>query len=266
MLQQTQVDRVIPKYVAFLARFPDLRTLSRAPLADVLRSWSGLGYNSRAKRLWDCARAIAAQHACCVPADPSVLCTLPGVGRYTACAIASFAFGAREPVVDVNVRRVLSRTLLGCDGTDGVTAWSLAASALPRRDPGAWSEALMDLGSRFCRGVPKCGACPARRACAFAARNADLDRGGDDRSTPGAAPDLRRSRQREKFAGSRRYYRGRVVRALASSPSLSFLALGEQVKDGFATSDLPWLRELLSDLERDGLIALNERGSRAALP
>lgn len=254
MLQQTQVDRVVPKYVAFLARFPDLRELARAPLADVLRSWSGLGYNSRAKRLWDCARAIAARYDCRVPADASILRSLPGIGRYTAGAVSSFAFGANEPVVDVNVQRVLSRSLLGHDSADADTAWSLAAAALPRRDAGKWSEALMDLGSRFCRGVPKCGLCPARRACSFAERNA------------GAAPDRPRPRQRERFAGSRRYYRGRVVRALAGSPSLSFLALGEQVKDGFAKSDLPWLRELLADLERDGLIALNARAGRAALP
>jgi len=266
MLQQTQVDRVVPKYVAFLARFPDLTALACAPLADVLRSWSGLGYNSRAKRLRECARTVAAKYGSVVPSDPSILRTLPGIGRYTACAVSSFAFGAKEPVVDVNVRRVLSRTLLGRDGTDDVTAWSLAELALPRRDCGAWSEALMDLGALFCRAVPKCATCPARRACAYAICGSENAGRGDERRTNGAAPDRRRNSSSQKFAGSRRFYRGRVVRALAGSPSLSFLALGEQVKDGFAKSDLPWLRELLSDLERDGLVALDTRGSRAALP
>jgi A/G-specific adenine glycosylase len=253
MLQQTQVNRVTPKYIAFLARFPTLRALARARLADVLRSWSGLGYNSRAKRLWECAQTIVSRHGACVPTQSDVLRTLPGIGRYTACAVSSFAFGAREPVVDVNVRRVLSRSLLGRDASDGKAAWSLAERALPRSDAGTWNQALMDLGARFCRPMPRCSACPARRACAYAAR-----------ANPPA--DAKLPRRREKFVGSRRYYRGRVVRALTAAPSLSLLALGEQVKAGFATTDLPWLRELLSDLERDGMIELNARNGRAALP
>ena len=251
MLQQTQVERVKPKYVAFISRFPNLRALSRARLAAVLRSWSGLGYNSRAKRLWECAKVIVSEHGSRVPADAAVLRTLPGIGRYTACAVASFAFEAREPVVDVNVRRVLSRALCGIEDAGEAMAWSLAHDALPRRDAGTWNQALMDLGAQFCRSTPKCAACPARRACAFAASGAAIGRG--------------RLKSHETFVGSRRYFRGRIVRALAGAPSLSFLALGEQVKDGFATSDVPWLRDLLSDLEREGLVALHPDG-RAALP
>ena len=126
MLQQTQVDRVVPKYRAFLARFPTLRALARAPLADVLRAWSGLGYNARAKRLWECAKVIVATHAARVPSDIETLRALPGIGPYTASAVASFAFDAREAVVDVNVRRVLSRSLLGRGTCDDPAAWSLA--------------------------------------------------------------------------------------------------------------------------------------------
>lgn len=251
MLQQTQVDRVKPKYIAFIARFPSLRALSRARLAAVLRSWSGLGYNSRAKRLWECAKIIVSEHGSRVPADGAVLRTLPGIGRYTACAVSSLAFGAREPVVDVNVRRVLSRSLHAIEDVGEATAWSLAQDALPRRDAAAWNQALMDLGARFCRSTPKCASCPARRACAFAASGAAIGQG--------------RLKSHGTFIGSRRYFRGRIVRALTGAPSLSLLALGEQVKDGFATSDVPWLRDLLSDLEREGLIALQPDG-RAALP
>lgn len=265
MLQQTQVARVEPKYRSFLARFPSPRALARAPLADVLRAWSGLGYNSRARRLWECAKAIVILHRSRVPAEAEVLQTLPGIGRYTAGAVASFAFGAREPVVDVNVRRVLSRTLLGRDGTDEPTSWALADQALPRRNAAAWSQALMDVGAQYCRTTPKCEACPARRACAFAARRVEVGTatGRADRRV-GARE--RFAKGRERFVGSRRYYRGRVVRALTRAASLRFAALGEQVKDGFATSDLPWLRELLSDLEREGLVTLDLRGGRAALP
>jgi A/G-specific adenine glycosylase len=253
MLQQTQVDRVVPKYRAFVSRFPTLRALAAASLSDVLRMWSGLGYYARAKRLWECARIIVADHGSRVPSDIEVLRALPGIGRYTAGAVASFAFGAREAMVDVNVRRVLSRSLLGRQRIDDATAWSLAAAALPRGDAGAWSQALMDVGARFCRPAPDCAACPARRACAFGVRQ----------KAPAAE---RKPKSSEKFVGSRRYYRGRVVRALAGARSLRILALGEQVKDGFATTDLPWLRALLADLEREGLIALNAQHDRAALP
>jgi A/G-specific adenine glycosylase len=265
MLQQTQVARVEPKYREFLARFPSPRALARASLADVLRAWSGLGYNSRARRLWECAKAIVSRHGSRVPAGVEALRTLPGIGRYTAGAVASFAFGAREPVVDVNVRRVLSRSLLGRDGADDKTSWSLASSALPRRNAAAWSQALMDVGALYCRTTPKCEACPARRACAFAAREGGA-RSVEDRSNQRDAARQSAVHSRERFVGSRRYYRGRVVRALTRAPSLRLAALGEQVKDGFATSDLPWLRELLSDLEREGLVALDLRGGRAALP
>jgi A/G-specific adenine glycosylase len=254
MLQQTQVQRVVPKYHAFLASFPTLRALANAALADVLRMWSGLGYNVRAKRLWECAKLIVADHRSRVPSDTETLRTLPGIGRYTASAVASFAFGAREAVADVNVRRVLARTLLGRESVDDATAWSLAERALPRDRASAWSQALMDVGARFCRPVPDCAACPVRRACAYFAR-------GIAPATRGRGP-----RRSEKFVGSRRYYRGRVVRALAEAHSLRLVALGEQVKVGFATTDLPWLRALLADLEREGLIALNARHDRAALP
>jgi A/G-specific adenine glycosylase len=257
MLQQTQVDRVVPKYRAFLARFPTLRSLAKAPLADVLRMWSGLGYNSRAKRLWESAKVIVAGHEARVPSDIEALRGLPGIGRYTASAVASFAFGAREAVVDVNVRRVLARALLGRESAGDAEAWTLAKAALPRAGAGVWSQALMDVGARFCRPVPDCAACPARRACAFGAR----ENASNIERIPKRIP-----KRGETFVGSRRYYRGRVVRALAGAHSLRLLALGKQVKDGFATSDLPWLRALLDDLQREGLIALSPRHDRAALP
>jgi A/G-specific adenine glycosylase len=219
----------------------------------VLRTWLGLGYNARAKRLWECAKVIVVDHGSRVPQSIDALGALPGIGRYTASAVASFAFGAREAVVDVNVRRVLSRALLGRESVHEATAWSLAGRALPRADTGSWTQSLMDVGARFCRPAPDCAACPARRACAFVERE--------------RAPAVnRRPKRNEKFVGSRRYYRGRVVRALAAADSLCLFALGEQVKDGFATTDLPWLRALLADLEREGLIALSARLDRAALP
>jgi A/G-specific adenine glycosylase len=250
MLQQTQVYRVIPKYRAFLSRFPNLRALATAPLGDVLRAWSGLGYNGRARRLWECARMVMSRRPRRLPSDVAALQTLPGIGRYTAAAVACFAFEARQPVVDTNVRRVLSRAFDGIDDAGERRSWELAEIVLPRRNAHDWNQALMDVGALFCRPVPKCTACPARLYCL-------AHRQGIEKRARRAAP---------VFEGSRRFYRGRTVKALAAAPSLSFLALGEQVKPGFRETDLPWLLDLLDELHRDGLVALDRDRSQAQLP
>ena len=256
MLQQTQVARVIPKYRSFLQRFPTLASLAKAPLGDVLRAWSGLGYNGRARRLWECARSTVAEHKGRLPHDAAALARLPGIGRYTAGAVASFAFGARAAVVDTNVRRVLGRAL---DGTHDATqrrAWELAELALPKRAAARWSQALMDVGALFCRPIPKCGACPAHASCRATALWSE-DRTFKQTRTRAVQP---------PFAGSRRFFRGRIVAALADARSLSLLELGEQVKAGFEKTDLPWLEELVSDLQSDGLVAVNRARRRIRLP
>lgn len=121
----------------------------------------------------------------------------------------------------------------------------------------------MDVGARFCRRAPKCAGCPARRTCAYAIRDGGRIPSPKDKAFTGLSEPRVKP---EKFVGSRRYYRGRAIRALAGAPALSLLALGEQVMDGFATTDLPWLRELLAELERDGLVMVDARRDRAALP
>jgi len=254
MLQQTQVARVIPMYRSFLKRFPTLASLAKAPLGDVLRAWSGLGYNGRARRLWECARSAIAAHKGRLPRDAAELALLPGIGRYTAGAVASFAFDARVAVVDTNVRRVLGRAIDGADDATERRAWELAELALPKRGAAEWNQALMDVGALFCRPVPKCGACPARNAC----RATPLALGGRART---------RTRPRQpRFDGSRRFFRGRIVAALANAPALSLLELGEQVKDGFEKSDLPWLEDLLSGLQSDGLVAVDRSRRTVRLP
>ena len=260
MLQQTQVDRVIPKYRAFLRRFPTLRALARAPLADVLRLWSGLGYNGRARRLWDCAREVVANHGGRLPKDCSALMKLPGIGRYTAGAVTAFAYGIRSAAVDTNVRRVLSRAIDGVDSTDERRAWELAELVLPRSAAGEWNQALMDVGALYCRPAPKCDACPARSVCrGRAAALAGRAKARDGRAKP-------RPPQPERFVGSRRFYRGRIVNALALVPSLTLLRLGEQVKNGFGESDLPWLEDVLGGLVRDGLVVVDRQRKKARLP
>ncbi|HET9342021.1 MAG TPA: A/G-specific adenine glycosylase [Candidatus Eremiobacteraceae bacterium] len=253
MLQQTQVDRVEPRYRAFLRRFPTFRTLADAPLGDVLREWSGLGYNGRAKRLWECARAVVREHRGRMPREIDTLKRMPGIGAYTAGAVATFAFGARAACVDVNVGRVLARSIDGVDRVTSARAWELAESALPRGPSASWTHALMDVGSTFCRAAPRCAECPVRTSCRFVAVGAQRS----PRST---------TTRKERFSKSRRYFRGLVVKALTRTPSLSCLKLGEQVKAGFKKSDLPWLNELLEGLHRDGLVAIDRRHKTVRLP
>lgn len=170
MLQQTQVEAVIPYYKRFLARFPDLSSLARASQDDVLRLWSGLGYYARARNLLSAARLLLAEHGGSFPRDAASLVQLPGVGRTTAAAIAAFAFGHRAAILDGNVKRLLAR-YFGVSGYPGEPAveqrlWALAESILPARSIEHYTQALMDLGAMVCtRTRPRCEACPVAGAC-----------------------------------------------------------------------------------------------------
>lgn len=179
MLQQTQVGRVLHYYPRFLARFPDVDTLAAAPPRRVREAWEGLGYYRRATNLHRLARVVARRYNGAIPSDPAVLRRLPGVGPYTAGAVASFAYHRRSPAVDTNVARVLDRvfSLRGTPpggrapkgGTASRQVWELAGRLLPRRRHAAWefNQALMDLGALFCTARnPKCGVCPVRPTCA----------------------------------------------------------------------------------------------------
>ena len=175
MLQQTQVETVIPYYERFLAAFPTVEALAAAPLAAVLKLWEGLGYYSRARRLHRAARIIVGDLGGRFPTTADALRQLPGVGPYTAGAVASIAFGQRAPVLDGNVIRVFARlTDLDADvGQPQVRAdlWALAARWLPAERPGDYNQALMELGRTVCRPrAPLCAACPLRAHCrAYAA-------------------------------------------------------------------------------------------------
>src|SRR6185437_5072573 len=149
MLQQTQVDRVLPKYGEFLARFPTFAGLAAAPDADVIRAWQGLGYNLRAIRLQRIARQVVEQYAGNLPNTLPELLGLDGIGPYTAGAVACFAFGLPEPILDTNVRRVLGRIVLGPEGTKSAPGvlWALARETLPADNVYDWNQALMDLGA-----------------------------------------------------------------------------------------------------------------------
>ncbi len=170
MLQQTQVDRVVPYWTRFLERFPTVEALAGAPLSDVLAAWRGLGYYSRARNLHRAAQAVVREHGGELPRAVEALRELPGFGRYTAGAVASIAFGAVTPLVDGNVARVLAR-LLEIDGrpTDRAreaALWTAAGHLVHPRRPGDWNQALMELGATVCLPRnPLCLLCPLRSAC-----------------------------------------------------------------------------------------------------
>ena len=173
MLQQTQVSRVLDFYRRFLERFPDLHTLAQAKPHRVLEAWEGLGYYARARNLHKLAKHVTETHEGIIPSEPEALRALPGVGAYTAGAVASFAYEKRAALVDTNVARVLHRVFAPeLDPKSGAglkRLWHIAEQLLPRTGKVVWThnQALMELGALVCSArSPKCGACPVHRLCA----------------------------------------------------------------------------------------------------
>jgi A/G-specific adenine glycosylase len=180
MLQQTQVGTVIPYYQNFLRRFPDLRQLADASIDEVLQHWQGLGYYARARNLHKAAIVIRDQHGGRFPDDFEALEALPGVGRSTAGAVLSFAFGQRWPILDGNVKRVLARCFRvpGWYGQSETMKqlWYLAESVTPASDAAEFNQAMMDIGSMICvRSKPKCEACPLKSMCASYLHHSQAD-------------------------------------------------------------------------------------------
>ena len=170
MLQQTQVATVSDYFDRFLAAFPTIAALAAADEQQVLRYWEGLGYYRRARQLHQAARMMVQQHDGCFPQDPQAILALPGIGRYTAGAIASIAWDAREPILEANTVRLFARLLAYRDDPRAGSAhrrfWEFAAQILPRKQTGAFNQALMELGSRVCTPrEPLCAHCPVQRLC-----------------------------------------------------------------------------------------------------
>jgi A/G-specific adenine glycosylase len=250
--QQTQADRAAAGWARFLDAFPDVETLAAASPGEVLRVWQGLGYNRRALTLLAAARAVAAAGGW--PRTVDALAALPGVGPYTARAVACFAFEQDQAPVDTNVARVLARSLLGGDPGDLSPAarQRLADAALPPGSAWAWSSALMDIGAAHCRSRPRCDGCPLRGACAWYALGS-------------AAPPARPRRQ-APFAGSDRRWRGAVVRVLAAAPDgLDPAVLAEAVDATSADRPDGWFAALLERLAAEGLVEPGADG-RLRLP
>ena len=192
MLQQTRVEVVAPRFVRFLERFPSVEALARSPIDDVLAEWSGLGYYSRARSLHAAAQAVHEQHGGRFPRDVEAALALPGIGRYTAGAILSIAYGLPAPIVDGNVERVLTRVhALAGDPRKAPLKerlWTLAASLIPPKRASEFNQALMELGATVClpRG-PKCEVCPLSALCK-----------AHERGEPARFPELKRDERQVK--------------------------------------------------------------------
>jgi A/G-specific adenine glycosylase len=244
MLQQTQARRVEPLFVAFLRRFPSVRTLAASSRADVLRAWAGLGYNRRAVALHRAAQAVVAEHGGRVPTEAAALRRLPGVGSYTAAAVASIAGGAPVAAIDVNVRRIVGRVGFGADGAPAAAVDAAATRWLDPDDPGGWNQALMDLGREHCRAKPRCADCPLARWCRWC-------RSGASRGPVSPA------RRQGPFEGSMRQLRGRVVDVLRSRSSAGAGSIARET--GFPSERV---ESALDGLVRDGVVVRAGRSFR----
>lgn len=245
MAQQTQVERVIPKWMAFLQRWPSPHECAAASLGDVLRFWEGLGYPRRAKHLHQAAKLIAGQGR--FPGTFSSLLALPGVGQYTARAVLAFAFEQDVAVVDTNTARVLARWENRTMNRSDVQA--AADAALPEGGGWAWNQAMLDLGALICtRTNPKCGACPVSNMCAYRylASSSAVPVPDPADGTSGV------STRQSAFVGSDRQYRGRILRAAADEPAVCDVAVivGLANDSGRAT-------RLVESLIADGLAAMS---------
>ena len=252
MSQQTQLGRVVEAWEDFLDRWPTVEALADADRADVVGFWTdhSLGYNNRAKYLHEAAGQLVTEYDGQFPEDPEELQELMGVGPYTANAVASFAFNNGDAVVDTNVKRVLYRAF-GVPDDDA--AFEAAASRLmPEGESRDWNNAIMELGGVACGQTPACdeAGCPCREFC-------EAYRSGDF-----TAPDVP---TQPEFEGSRRQFRGRVIGTLREHGPLELDDLGPRVRVDYVPDGeygREWLRELVTDLEADGLAELDGEVAR----
>jgi A/G-specific adenine glycosylase len=257
MAQQTQISRVVEAWARFLDRFPTVVDLAAASPADVLRAWQGMGYDRRALNLRRAARAIVEDHGGQVPRDVAALERLPGIGPYTARAVASIAFGARVGAVDTNVRRVLGRALGGTDAGGTGAAWrpgwlqAVADASVDPDRPADWTHAVMDIGATVCRPRnPDCAVCPLRPWCRFA-EDGRVASAAAARAAETRLP-LARSRA-IPFPATTRWLRGRIVDRLRAAVGSSWSRLDGPIGD----HDISAIRSALGALARDGVVELD---------
>ena len=272
MLQQTQVERVLPKYAQFLAAFPTLTALAQASTANVIAIWVPLGYNRRAVSLQNIARQVLAEYNGRIPDSIDELLKLKGIGRYTAGAIACFAYHKQVATVDTNIRRVLHRVFLGLEHPEpkmnDAQMLTLAEQVLPAGEAFNWNQALMDLGATICTSAnPQCGRCPLQSTCRAYEEMGQhsLFPSGTVMRQLRKVAEKKTGYQAQPFTSTNRYFRGRVVDILRSLPNgerLPLSTLGLRIKPDFRDEDIPWLQKLISGLAKDGLVHCSEEGIR----
>ena len=272
MLQQTGVERIAPKWEAFIRRFPSWEALASASLAEVIREWRGLGYNRRAVSLHRIAQAVVERFGGAVPDDRATLLALPGVGPYTASAILSFVHDRDEPALDVNLQRVIGRVVFGRDDAPSAEIERAAREALPSGRSSDWNQALMDFASLQCTlRRPACLLCLLQDVCAYvAAPKPEPAPDGALYDQPSERPLRRAAERRAPYLASTRYLRGRVVEAARRLPPDGALRL-DDVRAIIAESQAPDGTEpgsLLAGLVRDGLLSVREdaQGPSYTLP
>lgn len=238
MAQQTQAARAAGHWARFMERFPTVEALAAATPADVLREWQGLGYDRRAITLWRAAGVIVHEHAGRVPDSIEQLAALPGIGPYTARAVAAIAFGRPVGAVDVNVGRVLSRLIAGRDDVPRRDLQAVADAAASSTHPGTWTHALMDLGATICRARdPRCEGCPVRPWCRYTAAR-----------RPGPA----RRRSLPPFPTTTRWLRGRILDRLRAATGDAWVDLDAPIGD----HDVAKVVAAASAMANDGLVEL----------
>jgi A/G-specific adenine glycosylase len=255
MSQQTQLGRVVDAWAEFLDRWPTVADLAGADRAEVVGFWTShsLGYNNRARYLHEAAGQVIEEYDGEFPDEPAALRELMGVGPYTANAVASFAFDNGDAVVDTNVKRVLYRAFGVPD--DDAAFERVAGELLPAGESRLWNNAIMELGGVACQKHPRCDEeeCPWREHC-------EAYRTGDF-----TAPDVP---EQPDFEGSRRQFRGRVVRALDAHGELALDDLGPRVRVDYTPAGdhgREWLRDIVGDLAEDGLVEVLDREDGAVV-
>jgi A/G-specific adenine glycosylase len=247
MLQQTQVDRVLPKYHEFLQQFPSVRALANAKTADVITVWKGLGYNRRALFLQKTAQAVMAQHNGVFPKDITLLKRLPGIGEYTARAILAFAHGEAVAVLDTNHRRFYQRVFFGMRIKQDKDLLRHAETIVPKKHAYDWNQALMDFGSLVClTRKPTCDACPIQKYCK-------------------AYPTIQISKKTKKreskkpltpFRETDRFFRGRLLDILREEGRTT----AKKFQARYPELSNERLIRLVEGLSKDGLVVMQKEG------
>ena len=254
MSQQTQIERIGPAWERFVGQWPEPRGLAAAETRDLLRAWAGLGYNRRALALREAARTIVREHGGRVPGTVTELERLPGVGPYTARAVAASAFGVPVAPLDVNVRRVVGRVV--GEAVPPARLQDLADGLVSRDDPRAWVDAVMDLAATVCTArAPRCAACPLAGMCRSATSIGEAARTPAPRETRAtAAPPT------TPFKRTNRWLRGRLLATVRDAPAGSWV----DAPDGLGEHDRDAVLAALRGLERDGFVDVRDGRARLA--